>query len=105
MINLQCFAFADKFKPVTRPVEKPLRIMLSDVFKGMGAGFTATGKIAAGSVQLGDRVAVMPASEYAAVKGQYVGQRIEVGLSSRFSSNSLTRVPTVTELISLFLLP
>lgn len=58
------------FKPVTRPVDKPLRIMLSDVFKGMGAGLSATGKIASGSVQLGDRVTVMPAGEYAIVKGK-----------------------------------
>lgn len=47
--------------------------MLSDVFKGMGAGLTATGKIASGSVQLYDRVAVMPANEYAAVKGKCTG--------------------------------
>ena len=60
----------DKFKPVTRPVDKPLRIMLSDVFKGMGAGLTATGKIASGSVQLYDRLAVLPINEYAAVKGK-----------------------------------
>ena len=55
---------------MTRPVDKPLRIMLSDVFKGMGAGLTATGKIASGSVQLYDRLAVLPINEYAAVKGK-----------------------------------
>lgn len=59
----------DKFKSVTRPIDKPLRICVSDVFKGMGSGFSITGKIASGCVQIGDRVLVMPAAEYAAVKG------------------------------------
>ncbi|KAL4236288.1 HBS1-like protein [Mactra antiquata] len=59
----------EKFKPVTRAVEKPLRIIVSDVFKGMGSGYTVTGKVVSGSVQLGDRVTVMPAAEYAVVKG------------------------------------
>ena len=54
---------------MTRPIDKPLRICVSDVFKGMGSGFSITGKIASGCVQIGDRVLVMPASEYAAVKG------------------------------------
>ncbi|XP_045158816.2 HBS1-like protein isoform X2 [Mercenaria mercenaria] len=59
----------DKFKPVARPVEKPLRITVSDVFKGMGSGYTVTGKVVSGSVQIGDRVTVMPAAEYAIIKG------------------------------------
>ncbi|XP_060565439.1 HBS1-like protein isoform X3 [Ruditapes philippinarum] len=59
----------DKFKPVARPVDKPLRITVSDVFKGMGSGYTVTGKVVSGSVQIGDRVTVMPANEYAMVKG------------------------------------
>ena len=54
---------------MSRPVEKPLRICVSDVFKGMGSGFSITGKIASGCVQIGDRVIVMPAAEYAMVKG------------------------------------
>ena len=61
--------FTDKFRPVSRPIDKPLRICVSDVFKGMGSGFTVTGKIASGCVQTGDRVIVMPAAEYAMVKG------------------------------------
>lgn len=59
----------DKFRPVPRPVDKPLRITVSDVFKGMGSGYTVTGKVVSGSVQLGDRVTVMPAAEYAVIKG------------------------------------
>lgn len=54
---------------MVRPVDKPLRITVSDVFKGMGSGYTVTGKVVSGSVQVGDRVTVMPAAEYAIVKG------------------------------------
>ena len=60
---------SDKFKPVNRAIDKPLRITVSDVFKGMGGGFNMTGKIVSGCVQNGDRVLVMPVAEYAAVKG------------------------------------
>ena len=60
----------DKFRSVSRPIDKPLRICVSDVFKGMGSGFSVTGKIASGCVQIGDRVLVMPAAEYAMVKGK-----------------------------------
>ncbi|XP_052274805.1 HBS1-like protein isoform X1 [Dreissena polymorpha] len=59
----------DKFRPVVRPVDKPVRVILSDVFKGLGAGLTATGKVVSGAVQLGDRLSVMPAGEYTVVKG------------------------------------
>ena len=43
---------------------------VSDVFKGMGAGFTVAGMIHAGNVQAGDRVIVIPAMEMATAKGQ-----------------------------------
>ena len=69
MLKMLFLAYLDKFKPVSRPVEKPLRICVSDVFKGMGSGFSISGKIASGCVQIGDRVIVMPAAEYAMVKG------------------------------------
>ncbi|XP_052775544.1 HBS1-like protein isoform X1 [Mya arenaria] len=59
----------DKFKPVPRAVDRPVRIMVSDVFKGQqGSGLTAAGKVVSGSVQIGDRLAVMPAAEYCIVK-------------------------------------
>ncbi len=58
----------DKFKPPERPVEKPLRMCVADVFKGMGSGLSVSGTIQAGSVHPGDRVVVMPQGEIAVVK-------------------------------------
>ncbi|XP_023211775.1 HBS1-like protein, partial [Centruroides sculpturatus] len=61
--------FADKFKTPERPVGKPFRLSVGDVYKGMGSGFSVSGRIEAGYVQTGDRVVIMPAGEPATVKG------------------------------------
>ncbi|XP_033738844.1 HBS1-like protein [Pecten maximus] len=63
----------DKFKTVTRQLDKPLRLTVGDVFKGMGAGFSVTGRVGAGSVQTGDKVQVMPYGEMATIKGILLG--------------------------------
>ncbi|XP_072355813.1 HBS1-like protein isoform X1 [Scyliorhinus torazame] len=59
----------DFFKSPQRPVEKPFRLCVADVFKDQGSGFSVTGKIEAGYVQTGDRVLVMPPNETCIVKG------------------------------------
>ncbi|XP_060081128.1 HBS1-like protein isoform X1 [Ylistrum balloti] len=64
----------DKFKTVTRQLDKPLRLTVGDVFKGMGAGFSVTGRVGAGSVQTGDKVQIMPYGETATVKGIMLGE-------------------------------
>lgn len=59
----------DKFRPPDRPIiDKPFRMCVSDVFKGMGAGFFVGGTIQAGNIQAGDRVTVIPAGETASVR-------------------------------------
>jgi elongation factor 1 alpha-like protein len=58
----------DAFKHVQRPVEKPFRCCVSDVFKIGGSGITVSGKVASGHVQAGDIVTVMPAGDPAQVK-------------------------------------
>ena len=50
-------------------MSKPLRMCVSDVFKGMGSGFSVAGVIHAGAVQPGDRLLVMPQGELLTVKG------------------------------------
>ncbi|KAI8479658.1 HBS1-like protein [Branchiostoma belcheri] len=59
----------DSFKPPPRPVDKPFRFCVSDVFKGMGSGFSVAGRLVAGSIQNSTRVMVMPVGETATVKG------------------------------------
>jgi len=68
--NLVEFCCTDQFRPPLRPVlDKPLRLCMTDVFKAMGAGVAVAGMIHTGSVQVGDRVVVVPAGESATVKG------------------------------------
>lgn len=62
-------SISDKFRAPDRPMDRPFRMCVADIFKGMGSGFTVTGKIEAGSVQCGDRILVMPIGEPATVKG------------------------------------
>ncbi|KAK6640056.1 hypothetical protein RUM43_008333 [Polyplax serrata] len=59
----------DNFRVPERPLQKPLRISVSDVYKGTGSGFCVTGHIETGMVQLSDKVLVMPQNELAQVKG------------------------------------
>ncbi|XP_078318849.1 uncharacterized protein LOC111120855 isoform X2 [Crassostrea virginica] len=58
----------DKFKPVERSMDRPFRLIISDVFKGLGSGFSVVGRVSSGSVQAGDKVLVQPAGDLAVVK-------------------------------------
>ncbi|XP_014662624.1 PREDICTED: HBS1-like protein isoform X4 [Priapulus caudatus] len=58
----------DRFAAPQRPVDKPFRLVVSDVYKGMGSGFCVSGRIEAGSVQTGEKVLVMPTGDMALVK-------------------------------------
>ncbi|KAF9958967.1 HBS1-like protein [Mortierella alpina] len=60
-------ATIDKLAAPTRPVEKPLRMSVTDVFKGTG-GVAAAGRLEAGHIQLGEAIMVMPGSVMATVK-------------------------------------
>lgn len=58
----------DNFKPPKRELEKPFRFCVSDVYKGMGTGINAIGKLEAGKLHSGDKVVVMPAGCQGLVK-------------------------------------
>jgi elongation factor 1 alpha-like protein len=64
----------DGFKPPERQIDKPFRLCVGDVFKGMGSGFSVSGTVQAGSVQPGDRLLVMPQSEVANVKSVVIDE-------------------------------
>uniref|UniRef100_G3ML25 Tr-type G domain-containing protein n=1 Tax=Amblyomma maculatum TaxID=34609 RepID=G3ML25_AMBMU len=59
----------DGFKPPERPISKPFRLCVSDVFKGTGSGFCVSGRIDAGCIANGDKILVMPAAEQGTIKG------------------------------------
>jgi elongation factor 1 alpha-like protein len=59
----------DKFKAPERPVTKPFRLSVNDIFKGTGSGFCVSGRVETGMVQVGDKVLVQPQNEGAVIKG------------------------------------
>ncbi|XP_015178856.1 PREDICTED: HBS1-like protein isoform X3 [Polistes dominula] len=59
----------DNFKCPERPVNKPLRFSVNDIYKGTGSGFCVSGHVETGMVCIGDKVLVQPQNEVAVVKG------------------------------------
>lgn len=76
----------DKFKAPERPVTKPFRLSVNDIFKGTGSGFCVSGRVETGMVQVGDKVLVQPQNEGAWIKGVHciVGSGSELCLGSSF---------------------
>ena len=59
----------DKFKPPERLVEKPFRMLISDVYKPQQSGLCVSGRIEAGFAQKDDKVLLSPSNELATVRG------------------------------------
>lgn len=81
----------DEFKVPERPVAKPLRMSINDVFKGTGSGFCVAGRIENGVLNKGDKILVCPTKELAEVRGlsindlssnvAFAGDQVSVTLS------------------------
>lgn len=72
MINITIHFHEDKLKPPTRDITAPLRIPVSNVFKGQGAGTSVSGRLCGGVVQVGERLRILPGDEIAVIKCKYV---------------------------------
>ncbi|XP_005104900.1 HBS1-like protein isoform X1 [Aplysia californica] len=62
----------DKLRPPQRPIDKPFRLNVSDVFKGIGTGFNVSGRVGSGYVQPGDKVLILPAGITATIKNVFI---------------------------------
>ncbi|CAH0722858.1 unnamed protein product, partial [Brenthis ino] len=81
----------DKFNVPQRPVSKPLRMSINDIFKGTGSGFCVAGRIENGVINKGDKVLVCPTKEIAEVRSlsindlvsnvAFAGDQVSVTLS------------------------
>ncbi|XP_076170695.1 translation elongation factor EF-1alpha (GTPase) HBS1 isoform X1 [Ptiloglossa arizonensis] len=74
----------DNFKCPDRPINKPFRFSVNDIFKGTGSGFCVSGHLETGMVSLGDKVLVLPRHEIAVVKGLQVD---EVSITNAFAGD------------------
>lgn len=60
----------DSYEPAKRNLEQPLRLSVGDVFRGgITNPISISGRIDAGSLQVGDVVLALPANETATIKG------------------------------------
>ncbi|KAL9014406.1 MAG: hypothetical protein Q9173_000954 [Seirophora scorigena] len=56
--------------PTNRALDKPLRLTIADIFRGgVQNPLSISGRLESGSLQIGDRIIAMPASETATIKG------------------------------------
>ena len=57
-------------EPIQRAVEKSLRLTIDDIFRGgVQNPLSVSGRLDAGTIQIGDSILIMPASQTAIVKG------------------------------------
>ncbi|KAJ3195602.1 hypothetical protein HK101_011665 [Irineochytrium annulatum] len=70
----------DLLEPPSRPVEKPFRLCVTEFYKGGqfggGANVSVSGRIEAGSTQIGDEILLMPLGETGVVKGIEVSNKM-----------------------------
>ncbi|XP_076668850.1 translation elongation factor EF-1alpha (GTPase) HBS1 isoform X2 [Andrena cerasifolii] len=74
----------DNFKCPERPISKPFRFSVNDIFKGTGSGFCVSGHVETGMISLGDKVLVLPRNEVAVVKGLQID---EVSVTNAFAGD------------------
>ncbi|GFR91791.1 elongation factor 1-alpha, partial [Elysia marginata] len=67
----------DRLRPPVRPIDKPFRLNVSDVFTRVGSGFNVAGRVGSGFVQPGDKIMIMPAAMTATVKNVYIDDEPE----------------------------
>ncbi|XP_076758887.1 translation elongation factor EF-1alpha (GTPase) HBS1 [Xylocopa sonorina] len=77
----------DNFKCPERPIDKPFRFSVNDIFKGTGSGFCVSGHVETGMVSLGDKVLVLPRNEVAMIKGL---QADEVSVTNAFAGDHVS---------------
>lgn len=58
----------DGFRSPERPITKPFRFSINDIFKGTGSNFCVAGRVETGTLNVGDKVMVCPIREVAIVK-------------------------------------
>lgn len=58
----------DALEPPQRPIEKPLRLPIQDVFSITGAGTVVVGRVETGVIKPGDRVIIMPPAKVGDVR-------------------------------------
>ncbi|XP_044749379.1 HBS1-like protein isoform X1 [Coccinella septempunctata] len=67
----------DGFRPPVRPVSKPFRLSINDIFKGTGSAFCISGRVETGALNVGDKVLICPNKEIASVKSLSIDELLQ----------------------------
>lgn len=54
--------------PPVRDIQSPMRLPISNVFKGQSSGAAVSGRLSGGVVQVGEKLRILPGDETAIVK-------------------------------------
>ena len=78
----------NRFRPSERPIDKPLRFCISDIYKSQQtSNISLSGKVESGSVKVNDKVCIVPANESGIVKS--ITSNDEVSLQTAFAGDSV----------------
>ena len=73
-------AAIDALTPPKRPIDRPFRCCVTEVFRSQSLGVTVAGRVDSGAVIKGDSVLVLPQGETVSVRGVEVnGEQVAVG--------------------------
>lgn len=64
----------DNFRPPERALDRPVRLVISDIFKSLGAssGSCIAGRLESGMIQSGDKLLLLPLNEVITAKSNHV---------------------------------
>lgn len=60
----------DKFSPNSRPIDKPFKMSISDIFKGQTSGIYLYGKIDYGFVETNQKLLILPNNDFCTIKSK-----------------------------------
>ncbi|KAF2139389.1 uncharacterized protein K452DRAFT_320517 [Aplosporella prunicola CBS 121167] len=87
----------DASEPSKRAIEKPLRMTVADIFRGgVTNPLSISGRLDAGSLQVGDHIVAMPAGETAFIKGIEVDhESVDWAVAGQIATLHLTDIDAI----------
>ncbi|XP_058806041.1 protein HBS1 isoform X2 [Phymastichus coffea] len=79
----------DSFKCPERPVDRPFRFSVNDIFKNTGSGFSVSGHMETGMISVSDKVLVLPLNETAVIKGIQID---EMNVTHSFAGDQVSLI-------------
>lgn len=95
--SLPCLLEAiDNIKPPKRMVDQPLRVCITDVYKGMSSGVFLGGKVLSGKLESKQKLVLLPPGESCEIKS--VNTEANIGCDRAFAGDIVTTVASGVDL-------